>query len=219
MRILLLEDEFSLRLSVEEFLTDLDFSVDAFETSDEAFDAVFSKNYDLLLLDVKVPGKNGFELLKELRNEGIETPAIFMTSLTYTDDMVKGYDAGCCDYIKKPFDLTELQLRVNQAMRGHFASTTQESIELGGGYCYDAKQFRVVNGSEVISLGKIEKEMMDLLVKCIGQVVSVEQFQDEIWGEYVDPANIRVQINKLRKKLPKEMIKNIRGVGYTIESR
>lgn len=218
MKILLLEDEFALRESVEEFLCDLEYRVESFSTSEDAYDAIFSRYYDLMLLDVKVPGKNGFELLQEVRKEGIETPAIFITSMTMTDNMVEGYKAGCCDYIKKPFDLTELQLRIQQALKNRYLSgNTTDFIQLEGGYRYDTKNFFLLKGSEKVPLSKTEKEIIDCLLRHQGSVVSNEIFQEEVWGEYVDPTNIRVQINKLRKKIEGDLIKNIRGAGYTIE--
>ena len=218
MKILLLEDEYPLRISIEEFLLDLEYQVDGYGTSEEAFDAVFSHQYDLLLLDVKVPGKTGFELLKELREEGVKIPAIFITSMTMTQDMAKGYESGCCDYIKKPFDLLELQLRIQQALKNYYYKDEDELITLNNGYAYDTKNFCLMHGDDKVQLSKTEKEIVDLLVKNLGSVVSIETFQDVIWGEYVDPANIRVQINKLRKKVDENFIKNIRGVGYTIEN-
>lgn len=218
MKILLLEDEYVLRVSIEEFLSDLDYQVTGFGTSEEAFDAIFTRPFDLLLLDVKVPGKNGFELLRELRAEGITIPAIFITSMTMTQDMVTGYESGCCDYIKKPFDLTELQLRIQQALKNYFYKESGEQIALPCGYTYDTKAFCLMKSGEKVQLSKTEKEIIDLLVKNRGSIVSPEQFQDEVWGEYVDPANIRVQINKLRKKVDENFIKNVRGIGYTIEN-
>jgi len=217
-KILLLEDEYSLRISIEEFLSDLDYQVSGYGTSEEAFDAIFSKPFDLLLLDVKVPGKNGFELLQELRAEGVSVPAIFITSMTMTQDMVKGYESGCCDYIKKPFDLMELQLRIQQALKNYFYKGSADLIPLSGGYTYDTKNFCLMQGEEKVQLSKTEKEIVDLLIKNLGTVVSMETFQEEVWGEYVDPANIRVQVNKLRKKVDETFIKNVRGLGYLIEN-
>lgn len=216
MKILLLEDEYALRVSIKEFLTDIGFSVDGFSNGDDAFDAIFESNYDLLLLDVNVPGMSGFELLRTLRKEGKKIPTIFLTSMTAMKDLEEGYDSGCCDYIRKPFDLTELQLRIHQAIRSHYHEG-DEKIDLGGNLIYDTKQFSLTCGDELISLSKTETEFFRVLLKHRNQVVSIEMFQDEIWGEYVDPANIRVQINKLRKKLPVDIIQNRRGLGYIIE--
>ncbi|HFS67256.1 MAG TPA: response regulator [Flavobacteriia bacterium] len=122
MNILLLEDETILKESIEEFLISKSYSIDSFENSNDAFDAIFSKEYDLLLLDVNVPGDfDGFSLRKELSDENKNIPTIFVTSMSSADAMLQGYANGCCDYIKKPFDLIELLLRVQQALKSYNA--------------------------------------------------------------------------------------------------
>lgn len=117
MKILLLEDEYSLRISIQEFLEDIGYEVDCFMNGEKAYDAVFDKSYDILLLDVNVPDLSGFELLKNIRLEGIETPAIFLTAMTDMQNLKKGYETGCCDYIRKPFDLEELEIRLHQVIK------------------------------------------------------------------------------------------------------
>jgi two-component system OmpR family response regulator len=216
-KILLLEDEYGLRVSIEEFLEELGYSVDGFANGNDAYDALFTNRYDVLLLDVNVPGMNGFDLLRQFREENKETPAIFLTSMTQVNHLKKGYESGCCDYIRKPFDLTELQLRIQQALKNRYFRNAEEQIDLGEGLVYNTKSFKLTYNDEEVPLSKTEKEIMDLLIKHKNQVVSVEMFQDAIWGEYVDPANIRVQINNLRKKLPVNVIQNRRGIGYIIE--
>ena len=216
MKILFLEDEYVLRISVEEFLEELDFTIDAFSNGEEAFDAICALHYDLLLLDVNVPGIDGFTLLKRVREHGIHTPAIFITARTQVVDLQEGYDSGCSDYIRKPFDLTELQLRIEQLLKRHYYQNS-DTIELSNNLIYDTKNLNLLHEGEIIELSKTENEIFEMLIGHVNQVVSVEMFQDEIWGEYVEPANIRVQINNLRKKLPVEIIKNRRGVGYIIE--
>ncbi len=218
MKILLLEDEYALRVSVEEFLLDLGLSVDTFDNGNDAFDAAYAKSYNLLLLDVKVPGMSGFELLKTLRQKDIMVPALFVTSLTHIDDLSMGYELGCCDYIKKPFDLKELQIRVEHALRAECLHTNQELIHLDTHYTYDAKNYLLLEDEKTIELTKTEKRILESLIKHRGCVVSIEEFQDEVWGEDIDPANIRVQINKLRKKLQFELILNVRGLGYKIDA-
>ncbi|WP_281951711.1 response regulator transcription factor [Nitrosophilus kaiyonis] len=217
MRILLLEDEYSLRISVEEFLEDIGFKVDSFENSDDAMDALFEKNYDLMLLDVKVPGMNGFEFLKTLREHNIEIPAIFITSMTHVNDLARGFECGCCDYIKKPFDLKELQIRVENALKRECFKANKDEITLPDGYIYDTKKFILKKDNIEVPLTKTEKRILEVLIKHRGNVVTMEQFQEEVWGEYKDLANVRVQINKLRKKVSKDLIKNIHGLGYKID--
>jgi DNA-binding response OmpR family regulator len=217
-KILLLEDEYSLRESVREYLEDSGFGVDACESGEEAMEALYRERYGLLLLDVQVPGINGFELLSELRKSGDKTPAIFITSLTNIENLTKGYEIGCSDYIKKPFELKELQIRLEHALKTECFHSQNDEITLGGRYRYDLKHFVLRDGEEEIALSKTEKRILETLLKHRGSVVSIEQFQDEVWGEYMDPANIRVQINKLRKKIRDEIIRNVRGLGYKIDT-
>lgn len=218
MRILILEDEHVLALSMREFLEDSGYEVDSFSNSDEAYDAVFDKSYDLLLLDVKVPGeKNGFEMLEELRLDGSQAPAIFITSLTDIDDLSRGYESGACDYIRKPFDLAELKLRMEQVLKLQCFASSSEIIDLPLGYQYDLKKMKLTYHDEGLLLSKIETKILELLIKKRGSVVSCEMFWEEVWGEWVDSANIRVQVGNLRKKLEKDFIKNVRGVGYSID--
>ncbi len=218
MRVLVLEDEYALRQSIEEFLEDLGFEVKGFERGDEFLDELYSQKYDILLLDVKVPGINGFELLKQLREMGNDVPAIFVTSMTHVDDLAKGFELGCCDYIKKPFDLRELEVRLKNVLRRECFDAKSDIVELGEGFRYDLKRFVLTKGDTNIPLTKQEQRILELLIKHRGSVVTPELFCEEVWGEYVDPANVRVHINKLRKKLDKNIIKNVHGVGYTIDS-
>ncbi|ADN09038.1 response regulator transcription factor [Sulfurimonas autotrophica] len=216
MKILLLEDEYSLRISIEEFLTDLGYEVDGIMDGLEAYDAVYDKAYDLLLLDVNVPSLNGFELLKKIRVDDITIPAIFLTSMTDMDDLKEGYKRGCCDYIRKPFDLEELELRIDQAIASHLKNDGN-TVELGCGLLYDLKKSKLTENDEEIVLRKTEKDLLEVLIKHKNSVVSTQMFQDEVWGEYVEPATIRVQLNNLKKKLPDTIIQNRRGLGYIIE--
>ncbi|MBL1244394.1 MAG: response regulator transcription factor [Sulfurimonas sp.] len=216
MRILLLEDEYSLRISIEEFLEDLGYEVDGFMDGLEAYDAIYDKSYDLLLLDVNVPSLTGFELLKRLRIDDISVPAIFLTSMTDVNDLKEGYKRGCCDYMRKPFDLMELELRIDQALASYL-NNDGNIIDLGDSLTYDLKRSKLLLGEKEIVLRKTEKDMLEVLIKNKNAIVSTEMFQDEVWGDYVEPATIRVQLNNLKKKLPDAIIQNRRGLGYIIE--
>jgi len=216
MKILLLEDEYSLRISIEEFLSDIGYEVDGFMDGLEAYDAVYEKSYDILLLDVNVPSLNGFDILKKLREDGVSTPAIFLTSMTDTTNLKEGYKRGCCDYIRKPFDLEELELRIDQALAS-VSSDDSSIVNIGCNIFYDMKKSKLSLHDKEIVLRKTEKDLLEVLIKHKNAVVSTQMFQDEVWGEYVEPATIRVQLNNLRKKLPDELIQNRRGLGYIIE--
>ncbi len=217
MKIFLLEDEYALRISIEEFLEELGYEVRSFENGEKCFDAFFEEGCDLMLLDVKVPGINGFELLQQVRGYGREVPAIFITSMTHVDDLARGFELGCCDYIKKPFDLKELQVRMENVLKRECFQSKDHIIELGPGCYYDIKNFVLTKDEEEIALTKQEKKILELLIKRRSEVVSTQEICDEVWGEYVDSANVRVHINKLRKKLGKEVIKTVHGIGYRLD--
>ena len=218
MKILILEDEKILGDSMEEYLTDSGYEVTNFTNSEKALDSIYERTYDLLLLDVNVHGKlNGFELLEVLREADIKVPAIFITSLNNIDDLTQGYSSGCCDYIRKPFDLAELKLRVEQVIKTHCFSSSENIIELAFDYIYDTAKMQLTLKKEVIHLSKTETKLLELLIKKRGSVVTYEMFWEEVWGEWIDPTNIRVQIGSLRKKLLNDFIKNARGVGYSID--
>ena len=218
MKILILEDEQILAISMREYLEDCGYEVLCYTQSDNAYDAIYEQNYDLLLLDVKVLGNlNGFEMLEQLRKDGNKTPAIFITSLTDIEDLSRGYESGACDYIRKPFDLAELKLRVEQVVKLQCFGSEDEKIILPYGYSYDISKMKLTLNEESIALAKTETKILELLIKQRGSIVSYEMFWEEVWGEWVDSANIRVQVGNLRKKLEKDFIKNVRGLGYSID--
>jgi len=216
MKILLLEDEYSLRVSIEEFLTDIGYEVDGFSDGEEAYNAIYDKTYDLLLLDINVPTINGLELLQKLRQDSRSEPAIFLTSMRDMGALKEAYKRGCCDYMRKPFDLEELELRIDQAITKH-SGDDGSLVSIGCDITYDMKKSKLTQDNEEIVLRKTEKEMLEVLIKHKNAIVSTQMFQDEVWGEYVEPATIRVQLNNLKKKLPEAVIQNRRGLGYIIE--
>ena len=163
MKILLLEDEYSLRISITEFLEDIGYEVDGFMNGEEAYNAVYDKHYDLLLLDVNVPLLNGFDLLQKLRKEGNKTSAIFLTSMVDLDNLKEGYKRGCCDYIRKPFNLEELELRVSQVFSKLYEAS--DNIELGCDIQYDLKSSKLTHDTQEIVLRKTEKEILEVLIK------------------------------------------------------
>ena len=219
MKLLLLEDETVLQESIEEFLTAKGYNVDSFDNSNDAFDTIFSKNYDLLLLDVNVPGEwDGFALRKELADENKNIPTIFVTSMSSADAMLQGYATGCCDYIKKPFDLVELLLRVQHALKSNCFNTDSNSIELCPDYSYDTINYTLFHKEKEVPLSKTEREILKLFVVHKNQIVSLAMLYEEIWENNIEATNARVQINNLRRKLPKGLIKNVYGLGYRFDS-
>lgn len=219
MNILLLEDEFTLRQSIKEYLEDEGFFVDDFNDGDDAIGAVYVKSYDVLLLDIKVPSKSGIEVVAELRKNHITTPVIFVTSLTDVSQVEKCYEVGCCDYVRKPFELKELYLRIMQAHRANVLRSDKSVIELPYDFEFDFKKSALYRSKQEMILTKKELLIVSLLVENIGNFVDIPAFQSYVWGDDIDPVNIRVQINNLRKKLNIDLITNSRGLGYKIDKK
>jgi len=201
MKILVLEDEYILRTAMKEILESNNYAVDEYSNGDDAHEAMLYYKYDLFLLDVNVPGINGFELLKEIRESNIQTPTIFITSLTAIDNLEQGFEVGCCDYIKKPFDMKEFELRVHFALKQTISKQNDSFIVLTQKYKYDTQNFILLDNENEVQLSKTEKSMLDLFISNKNNLVTPDMICDYIWDDYVDPANVRVQINNLRKKL------------------
>lgn len=216
MKILILEDEYTLRKSIKEFLDDFGYAVDEQSDGKKGLDMIYSNKYDLLLLDINLPSMKGFEILKEIRKNGINTPTIFISSLTTIDYLEVGFELGCCDYIKKPFELDELKLRVASALKHKVLNTNSNIIELPFCYKYDTKNFALLHNDIEVKLSKTEIRIMELFINNKTQTITAQMINDYVWSDYVDPANIRVHINNLRTKLDKRLITNIRGIGYRL---
>ena len=137
MKILLLEDDPMLNEIIEEHLIKNNYEVISVFNGADAESLLYSQTFDLLLFDVNVPSINGFTLLKDLREKSILTPAIFITSLDMLSDVEKGFEAGCDDYIKKPFDLKELDLRINNLIR--LFNINNKEIEISKDLFFDKK--------------------------------------------------------------------------------
>lgn len=216
-KILLLEDDYLYRVSIKEFLEELDFHVDDFENGDDAFDAIFDNFYDLLLLDVRVPGMDGFSLVEYIRKEKLDVPIIVLTSLTDIKDLSKGYELGCNDYMRKPFDMIELKFRIEQLIKNNF-KTNEDFIELGNFFKFDIKKTILYKNDEAVNLSQKESEVVTLLVLNRSFFISIETLHDRIWeNKDISYSDIRMCIKRIREKTDKDFIKTKRYVGYKID--
>jgi DNA-binding response OmpR family regulator len=213
MRVLVLEDNELLLETLEDFLENEGFGVDLAKDGEEALRLSYKNSYALYLLDIKVPLVDGIELLKELREYGDNTPAIFITSSVDKESITKGYEAGCDEYIKKPFDLDELLMRIKAVLK---RVEPEEIIKIDEEHSYNIKRKRLLKGSEEIKINLKDLQLLELLLKNRGQVVTKEMIKDELWQseEVVSSGALRVYINNLKKIFGKEAIENIRGLGY-----
>ena len=163
MKILLLEDDLILSEIIEEHLVSQKYEVTTVFTGLEAQDLLYCQKFDLLLLDVNVPILNGFELLEDLRQQKIYTPTIFLTSLNQVDDIEKGFKSGCDDYIKKPFELKELDIRINNIKR-LFNIYDEQLIQISENIYFDKKNLLIKKEKEQITLAKKESEVLEYLI-------------------------------------------------------
>ncbi len=215
MNILLLEDDEILNEVIGSFLLKKGYTVCMTYDGSEAEDAIYKNNFDLLLLDVNVPGLNGFELLKNIRANDINIPAIFLTSLDDTEDLKKGFLSGCDDYIKKPFEFEELDLRIENIKRLYkIGSLHAENINENISYDFDNMILNVKEKS--YNLSKKESKVLEYFLKNKHRIISIDELGLNVWSYEDCPTNstIRTYIKNLRKLFEEDVITTIKGVGY-----
>lgn len=221
MRLLLAEDEQDLSKALCAILKHNNYSVDPVYNGQDALDYGLCENYDGIILDIMMPKKNGIEVLKELRKNGVDTPVLILTAKSEVDDKILGLDSGADDYLTKPFAMGELLARI-RALTRRKADFTPNLLTIGN-LSLNRESFELSVGEESIRLGNKEFQMMEMLMSNPGRLISTEQFMEKIWG-YETEAEINVvwvYISYLRKKLgtlkANLEIKAVRGVGYTLE--
>jgi len=217
MKILYLEDDIDLSQTVEEFLVDSGLDITPVYDGEEALDIIYKENFDMLLLDVNVPNINGFELLKELRDADITTPAIFTTSLNSIDDLSRGYDSGADDYVKKPFVLKELLFRIKALLKREF-KTQDKIIKITNEINFDTNQNELLQGNNKVLLNPKEILLLKLLLKHKNECVSFENIYQNVWSfdETHSEMSLRTYIKKLRKIIGKNKIISIKKMGYKL---
>ena len=213
MKILLVEDDEFIGESIKNYLELKDCKVDYYSSSIKALEEVYPDHYDIFLFDINMPDLNGYELYKEFKNYAKNVPVIFITAYSDIEHLKKAFDLGADDYIKKPFDLEELELRIKKLV---FKKTN--AIKISENYTFDLDKLSLFYKGEEVDLSQNEKYFLEILVKNIGQVVEFEKLRDYVWdGKDICNNTIRTQVKKLRSKLKENFIKNIRGIGYKIE--
>ena len=212
MKILLLEDDVILQEIIEEFLQEKGYEVESFFDGEKALEAIGSTRYDILLLDVNVPNIDGFEILTYLREIGNTTPAIYITSLAGMSDLKKGFDLGADDYLRKPFELEELDARILHIIKLY---RLQEEIEFDG-MKFIPKAHQLVVGDETIEMRQKEAQVLEYFVRNSGKIISCDEIIENVWDDENIPthATIRTYIKNLRKMFTKEYFDNIKGEGY-----
>lgn len=215
MKILLLEDDEFICQSIKSYFELEGNRVDYFHDGEELLDNAILDIYDIFLLDINTPKKNGFETLKAIRDNGIKTPAIYITAQSDIEHVKQGYALGCSDYVRKPFILDELELRINQIIH---KDSFNQAIKISEKYKFDLSSLQLYYEDNPVDLKQHERNLLYILVKNIGSIVSPNVIKDYVWDEKdVCDNTLRTQIKKIRAKLKENFIVNIRNSGYKIE--
>jgi DNA-binding response OmpR family regulator len=216
MKILLLEDEAMLCGTIEEYLSDLGHQVVGFSEGTCALEALDEQIFDLLILDINVPTITGLEMVEELNKKGRSVPVIFISALIDIDKISQAFELGASDYLKKPFHLKELGLRIDRIKREQRAKNPQHII-LSQNYHYAKDEMQLYYHKQPVDLTKRQLQILTLLCENIDSIVNFERFRSYVWSdEPVDNATIRAEISRFRKTLKEDFIVNIKGVGYRI---
>ncbi len=222
MKILLAEDEKRMAQALKALLKEENYDVDHFEDGLSALDAIESGVYDVIVLDVMMPGMNGFQVAKNARSKGIKTPILMLTAKGEVDDKVMGLDSGADDYLTKPFMSKELLARIRALLRRNYDS--QDGILSFGDISLNTNSATLSNNDNGKSIRLSDKEyrIMEYLISNQGNILTREQLALKIWG-YDNEAeynNVEVYMSFTRKKLAfiqaKTAIKAVRGIGYEL---
>ncbi|CAA6798931.1 MAG: Unknown protein [uncultured Sulfurovum sp.] len=218
MKILLLEDDPLLSKILTKHLS-LTYEVTSVYDGDTALETVENEKFNLLILDSNVPGLTGLELIKELRSYSDTTPIIMITAYQDTLHLKKAFTNGCNDYIKKPFELDELDMRIDNITRT-FNIEQNQLIDVGHQVLFDALNNQITTENKTFSLAKKESELLNYLATNRTRTVSKEELTQNLWTYETMPsdATLRVYIRNLRALIGKDSIETIRGMGYRLVS-
>ena len=214
-RILLLEDDLLFGETLVDLLEDEGYDVHHVPNGQAALDVTFQEKFELYLLDINVPLIDGVSLLSELRAAEDETPAVFLTSHTDKEMLKSGFLSGGDDFICKPFDNTELLLRLAALLK----RSRRRAAECVGELGHDKKHKSIAYNGTPLELSKKEYELLVLLMDHAGEAVPKELIYDELWSSAERGGSdgaIRVYINRLKQLLPSITIENLRGIGYKL---
>ena len=227
LKILLVEDDPNLSFVIQDYLEMLEYDTMLCKDGDEGLMEYRRAKYDLLILDVMMPKKDGFSLAEEIRETDDITPIIFLTAKSLKEDRIKGFQVGCDDYIAKPFSTEELSLRIKAILkrcmaRPRFESESDEKLFTIGKYTFDTLNMTLKSAKNEHTLTRKEAALLKLLCLYRNKLLSRETAMKSIWGDddYFIGRSMDVFISKLRKYLkddPKISITNVHGTGFKLE--
>ena len=207
---MLVEDEYLLNKTIRSYLSSKGFSIDGFLDGLEAVEAV-SSGYDLFIVDIDLPHVNGIGILEHIRALYPQAPVIMISATIDMEMVTKAYNKGCSDYLKKPFDIKELELKIRA-----FTRSVETQVALSETLLYEKEAQQLLFNGETIVLTPQENTFIQLLIDNRGRVVSNEKIELAIWGVDNEKPPLRQLVSRLRKKFPEEVINNRIGEGYII---
>lgn len=217
-RILIAEDAERISSFISKGLEAAGFSTVVAPTGEQALAMLRSADFDLLILDIGLPGKDGFEVMQEIRGTGNEIPILVLTARDSVDDTVASFDGGADDYMSKPFSFDELLVRVKRRIHRPSETTKSENVLKHKEIQLDLLSRKLTVAGKEFDVTSREFTMLEMFMKNPGQVLSREQLLSRVWGLAHDPGSnvVDVYIRYLRQKLGTESIKTVRGMGYKL---
>jgi DNA-binding response OmpR family regulator len=216
MKILLVEDDIMLNEMITEYLTSTGHAIISAKTGLQSLEILEKEKFDLLILDINLPDIDGFTILEKMHEQKRMIPTIYISALIDIEEISRAFDLGCFDYLKKPFHLKELTLRINKILKTRIVP--QNHKRLSKHYSFDSENMTLLFNNEPHILPKRQLQIIELLAQNRSLVVQYDMFRTYVWNDdYIDNATIRAEVNRVKTVLKEDFIKNIRGSGYMIE--
>jgi len=216
MKILLLEDDIMLNDAITQYLNAVGHIITSVKDGNECVEILKIQKFDLLVFDINVPNIDGLTILENLHKEKRMVPTIFISALLDIEDITRAFDIGCHDYLKKPFHLKELVLRIEKILKTR--DVPMQHKRLSKSYSFDCENMTLYFDNEPQIITKRQVQIIELLTNNRSFVCHYDMFRDYVWNDdFIDNATIRAEVNRVKKVLKEDFIINIRGVGYMVE--
>ena len=216
MKILLLEDDVMLNRAITQYLQSTGHELRTVRDGTNCLRILEDENFELLILDINVPDINGFEVLETLHKRNKIIPTIYISALIDIEEISRAFELGCYDYLKKPFHLKELTLRINKISQTSIS--LKQNKKLSDSYSFNSNTLTLLYNDKQVILPKRQIQIIQLLARYKNSLVDYDTFREFVWNDdEIDNATIRAEINRLKKVLKEDFITNTRGFGYIIE--